>query len=82
MANTPFLTPPAIAAQLGVTPETVRGWIVAGQLRAVNLASRGCRRPRYRIAPEWLDDFLASRTVTPPPKRTRRRRAKPAHEYF
>ncbi|MGH7169367.1 MAG: helix-turn-helix domain-containing protein [Gemmataceae bacterium] len=60
------LTPPAIAARLGVAAETVIGWIRSGELPAANVAKRGCRRPRYRIAPEDLEAFLATRRPDAP----------------
>ena len=69
------LTPPAIAARLSVAEETVRGWIASGELTAVNVASRGCRRPRYRVDPADLEMFLAARRPNaPPPVRPPRRR--------
>jgi excisionase family DNA binding protein len=58
---TRYLTPPAIAARLGVAEETVRLWITSGELPAANVAKRSCRRPRYRVAPEDLETFLAAR---------------------
>lgn len=74
------LTPPAIAGRLGVAAETVIGWIRSGELAAANVARRGCRRPRYRVAPENLKAFLAARRPDAPPPRTRpqRRRKKEA----
>lgn len=69
------LTPPAIAARLGVAEETVRAWIVAGELPAADVARRGCRRPRYRVDPADLAAFLAARRPDAPPaaKKTQRR---------
>jgi len=52
------LTPPAIAKRLGVAEETVRGWIASGELRAANLARRGCVRPRYRVDPADLTRII------------------------
>ena len=52
-----MLSPPAVAARLGVKPATVRGWIVSGELRAAKLAAVGCTRPRYRISPVDLEIF-------------------------
>lgn len=58
-----------VAAELQVSPATVRGWIRSGQLRAANLTSGP--RPRHVIAPEDLDAFLQSRqgASTTQPKR-------------
>ena len=71
------LPPPAVANRLGVAEETVRGWITSGELRAANLARRGCARPRYRVDPADLEAFLAARRPgAPPAARSARRRAK------
>lgn len=58
-----YLTPPEAAKLLRVDPETVIGWIRAGELRASNLARRGTTRPRFRIAREAIDAFLAGREI-------------------
>jgi excisionase family DNA binding protein len=72
-----YLTPPAIARRLGVSRDTVLGWIASGELRALNVAPRSSRRPRWRIAPEDLAAFeLARAANAPPPATPRRRRAK------
>ncbi|MBN1591375.1 MAG: helix-turn-helix domain-containing protein [Pirellulales bacterium] len=76
-----YLTPPAAAKLLGVTPERVIGWIRAGALRAINL-SEGALRPRFRIAPDDLDDFLRAREVVTRPKPQRRRRRKDHYEFY
>ena len=80
MSNTPdplrFLTPPAVAKRLGVDPHRVIAWIRQGKLRAVNLGD-GPLRPRYRIDPGDLADFLAGRAVVPPAKAATRRRRDP-----
>lgn len=65
------LSPPQVARQLGVAPETVIGWIRSGQLKASNLASG--IRPRFAIRPADLDAFLLSRQPQPPAQRVRRR---------
>lgn len=71
-----------IAQQLVVKPERVIAWIRAGQLRAVNVGD-GLVKPRFRIAPADLENFLAARAVQPPARPARRRRADPAVlEYF
>jgi excisionase family DNA binding protein len=69
-----WLTPPEIARSRGVSDEKVLRWITSGELKAVNLADHGSRRPRYRISPEALEAFDRGRQVIPPPKPTRRRR--------
>lgn len=69
-----YKSPPTIASELGVSPDKVLGWIRAGELRAVDLASRRGGRPRYRVAQADLDRFLLSRSATPKPKTPRARR--------
>ena len=59
------LTPPQIAQRLGVAPRKVIRWIVSGELRAMNLANRGSRRPRYSVSLEALLEFEQLRTVVP-----------------
>ena len=54
-----FLNPPEIAKSLGVSPERVRGWIAAGQLRASNVGDAG--RPRWKISESDFCDFLNNR---------------------
>lgn len=71
-----YLTPPAVAKRLGVDHHRVLAWIRSGKLRAVNLGD-GPIRPRYRIDPGDLGDFLAGRAVVPPAKAERRRRNDP-----
>jgi hypothetical protein len=81
------LTPPQIAQRLGVAPRKVIQWIVSGELRALNLASRGSRRPRYSVSLDALRDFEQARTVVPQqPVRTggrlRRRLNNSTKDYF
>jgi excisionase family DNA binding protein len=70
-----YLTPPQVGKQLRVSPSKIVAWIRAAELRAVNVASSVRGRPRWRIAPEDLEAFLARRQFPPAPKvsRTRRR---------
>lgn len=58
-----FLTPPQVAKRLGVAPRKVIGWILAGELEALDLSSRGASRPRYAISPDALSAFVVSRKV-------------------
>lgn len=59
------LTPPQVAEEFGVATAKVITWIRTGELTALNLANRGCRRPRYAIPLDALDDFRRSRQVVP-----------------
>jgi hypothetical protein len=57
MNNTPtdnrpqrtWFTPPVVAKRYGIKPERVIAMIRAGVIRAIDVASPGCRRPRFRI---------------------------------
>jgi excisionase family DNA binding protein len=44
-----MLTPPQVARRYGVSPDTVRGWIASGELRAVSVG-KGTRLPLERSA--------------------------------
>jgi len=77
------MTPPAVAERLGVDPDRVRGWIVRGELRAVDVSERpGQGRPRYRVLLEDLDAFLTARAVAPPAPRRASRPKKIARKYY
>ena len=77
-------TPPQLAREIGCDPETVISWIRRGELAAVNLASDQRGRPRYKIAPEAVETFLARRAVTPPapPQRRRKRDTANVIQFF
>ncbi len=68
-------TPSELARRYGVSPDKVLAWIRAGELRAVNVATRCTGRPRYVILPEAISAFEAARSVAPPPRVARKRRA-------
>ena len=75
---TRYMSPPEVARLLGVGETKVLGWVKSGELAAVNLAAKTLGRPRYRISPQALDDFLAGRQANPPeeaPARPRLRKA-------
>ena len=78
-----WLNPPAVARQLGVSPAKILTLIASGELRASNLATTTSGRPRWRISPEALQDFLLGRQAQPVVRPVRRRR-KAAHvtEFF
>lgn len=59
------LTPPELAREFRVATKKVLGWIRTGELVAINLANRGCTRPRYVIPAESIEAFKAGRTVVP-----------------
>ena len=74
MIGAVYLTPPEVAQRLRIKSQTVRNLIRTGQLAAVDLARKGCVRPRFRISEADLLVFLQTRAVRPPVPRSRRRR--------
>lgn len=64
-ADPAWLTPPQLAKQLGVQAEKVLGWIRSGELRAVNVAERASRRPRWRISAEAMEEIFRRREAVP-----------------
>jgi excisionase family DNA binding protein len=72
-----MLTPPEVARQYGVSPDTVRAWITSGDLRAVSIGKG--KRPRYRVPREALTELDAKRLppIVPSVPPQRRRRPKP-----
>ncbi|HEV8068654.1 MAG TPA: helix-turn-helix domain-containing protein [Planctomycetaceae bacterium] len=78
-----FLTPPQIAAQLGVKSSKIGKWIDKGELSAVNVAENRSGRPRWKISRESFAAFLAARANRPVAKAPRRRKAALyVQEYF
>lgn len=77
------LTVAQAAERLGVGVDVVAAHIRAGRLAASNVGL-GSQRPRYRITPEAIEEFLAERLVRPaaPAARPRRRRLESVTEYF
>jgi excisionase family DNA binding protein len=65
-----------IAERCGVSVRTVRAWIRAGELKAINVSRKpGSRKPRYRITQTALDAFEAARTSGPSAPKPRRRKS-------
>ncbi|TWU24776.1 helix-turn-helix domain-containing protein [Bythopirellula polymerisocia] len=58
-------TVPKVAKLFGVAPKKVIDWIEAGELTALNLATRADQRPRYFIEDTALESFKRSREVLP-----------------
>lgn len=81
------LTPPEVAKQLGVSEEKVRAWILAGELRAMNAATKCSGRPSYKIEVQDLLDFEQRRQVVagdhrPIRRQKRARKTTSIKEYF
>jgi excisionase family DNA binding protein len=68
-----ILTVQQVADELQVGPDTVRGWIATGQLKARNLARKMGSRPVWRIERDALDEFLRRRETAPKVPTVRRR---------
>jgi excisionase family DNA binding protein len=68
------LTPPEVAARYGISPDKVLAWIRAGELRAVNIATRPTGKPRWLIDEADLAAFETRRTAQVVPVVTPRRR--------
>ena len=69
-----YRTPPQRAEELGIDPAKLIIEIKAGRLVAVDLATPGSKRSRYRISEEAIADWLRSRQVRPAVKPQPRRR--------
>jgi excisionase family DNA binding protein len=69
----PWLTTRQVADQLSVDTAKVLTWIHQGELRAVNVAERVSSKPRWRISPEALEEFLLRRQSSTPTPVIRRR---------
>jgi len=69
IASRTKLTPPQLAAQWGVKPATVIGWIRSGKLPAINIG-QGLKKPRFLIGPDDIAVFenlhrVQSKTLPP-----------------
>lgn len=70
------LSPGQLARFLGVNSAKVLTWIHSGRLAAINVATDALGRPRWRVTPQALQEFLAGRQATPPAKVKRTRKPK------
>lgn len=59
-----WLRPAVVAAdpRLDVSVAQVRRYIADGELEAMDTASKGSKRPSYRINPESVEAFIRRRT--------------------
>ena len=71
-----WVSPPALAEELGIAVEKVIRWIEHGELNAVNVATTTTGRPRWRISEEDVGAFLLSRKNQPVVKVQRRRKTR------
>jgi len=73
-----YRTPREVARQYAISQEKVLNMIRSGELRAINVATRGSSRPRYRISEDDLVVWENSRLAAKPrAARTPRRRKDP-----
>ena len=79
-----WLSPPQVGRIVGVAPEKIIALIRSGELRAINVATRGSRRPRYRVRPEDLESWARGRQAvpTPTPPAPRRRRQSEVKTFY
>ena len=71
---TTWLTPPAIAEELGIRQSKIAAWIASGELIAVDLSESRGGRPRWRIRRSDLEAFLLRRQSQKPAEPIRRRK--------
>jgi hypothetical protein len=76
------ITPPELARQWGVDPHKVVAWIRAGELRAIDVATRRGGRPRYLIDLADIEVFEQGRLVAPPTRIPRKRRMPRTEGYI
>lgn len=60
-----FATPPQLAFLLGTNNGKIIEFISTGELKAINVASAGTSRPRFRVARKEWERFLESRVLQP-----------------
>lgn len=74
------MTPNELAHFWRCSANTIRTWIRNGQLKAMNVATKG--KPRFIILPKHMEEFEARMEVKTEPKATRKRKPKkPWVEY-
>jgi hypothetical protein len=75
-------TPRELARLLRVSPDRVRGWIMAGELQALDTSRHRCGRPRYVVLPQHLAEFVRRRQAGPAPAPPRRRKRTQEVDYY
>ena len=69
------MSPPQVGKLLGIAADKVVRLIRSGQLEGYDCAENpNGQRPRFRVTPEALEDFIARRAAVPtrPPSRRKR----------
>jgi excisionase family DNA binding protein len=78
MSASAMLTVAEVSTRLTVTTDTVCVWIAGGSLPAVDVSRGRGSKPRWRIALDDLEMFLAARRSRPAPVPRRRKPSLPA----
>lgn len=83
-ARRTWITPPELAAEMGVSRDKILYWIHSGELRAVDITKTRGGRNKFRIERESIDEFKKLRENNASPKIPRRRRKAPTNviEFF
>lgn len=68
------LTPPQLAAEMGIDVDKVYAFIRSGELRVTDTAIKRGGRARYRISRQDAEDFQRRRQNSPPPPPSPRRK--------
>jgi len=71
-----------LARRFRVGEDKIRRWILSGELKALNVASSLCGRPRFVVTANALAEFEKRRTAGPPPKAPRRRKRVTGEDFF
>jgi hypothetical protein len=71
------LSPRDLCHRYKVGLDKVLGWIRRGELKAVNVATALCGKPRWVVTPEAIAEFERMRAGGLPPKKERRRQRNP-----
>ncbi len=77
-----LFTTEQVATRYGTNTDTVRSWVKAKLLDAIDVSRPGSKRPKYRFSPNALEQFEKRRTAetdeesSPKPKRRRSRKQK------
>lgn len=65
-----------------MAPESIIAAIRRGELRAIDVATPGSARPRFKISPDAIREFEAAREVRPRIKPVRRRRSTTVIQFY
>jgi hypothetical protein len=72
-----------LARRWRIGPDKIRSLIAAGELDAINTASRLCGKPRFIVLPEAVAEFEQRRKAGPPPKAPPKRKRRCGQiDYF